>query len=97
VTGNSTATGIEETSIVKPDYTIYPNPSSGKLFISFANKACSAYYVRIVDALGRTMYMLPRPLLENGIDVSGLSAGVYELQLTDDKTKITISKKFIKE
>jgi blue copper oxidase len=97
VTGNSTATGIEETNIAKPDYTIYPNPSTGKLFVSFANAASSAYYVRIVDALGRTMYMLPRPVLENGIDVSSLSAGVYELQLTDDKTKITVSQKFIKE
>ncbi|MCW3126774.1 MAG: type sorting protein [Bacteroidetes bacterium] len=97
VTGNSLPNGIAEPNTVKPDYTIYPNPSTNQLFISFANTSTSAYYVRIVDALGRTMYMLPRPQLENGIDINGLSAGIYDLQLTDDKTKITVSKKFVKE
>jgi bilirubin oxidase len=95
VTGRSSSTGITENTSA-PDYTIYPNPSNNRIFIKFADANTSAYYVRIVDALGRTMYMLPRPELEGGIDVSALSAGMYEVQLTDEKTKSTLTKKFIK-
>jgi hypothetical protein len=41
--------------------------------------------------------MLPRPELQNGIDISRLAKGIYVLQLTDEKTKITTTKKFTKE
>jgi hypothetical protein len=40
---------------------------------------------------------LPQPSLRNGIDISNFSSGIYYLQLTDEKTKATITKKFIKE
>jgi len=56
-----------------------------------------AYYITITDMQGRTEYMLPRPQLNNGIDISILPAGTYLLLLTDDKTKKVISKKFIKK
>jgi bilirubin oxidase len=76
VTGSSGAsTGISETTQTLPDYTIYPNPSNSRIYVKFADQNTSAYYIRIVDALGRTMYMLPRPELENGLDISALSAG----------------------
>ena len=98
VTGSSSAsTGIAEAAQTLPDYAIYPNPSNSKIFVKFADANTSAYYIKIVDALGRTMYMLPRPELENGLDISALSTGIYEVQMTDDKTKITVSKKFVKE
>jgi len=41
--------------------------------------------------------MLPKPNLENGIDINGLKSGTYFLQLTDEKNKLTNTKKFIKE
>jgi hypothetical protein len=41
--------------------------------------------------------MLPRPILENGLDISTLNSGMYFIQLTDDLTKIITTKKFIKE
>ena len=91
-----TSTGILEAS-PKPDYTVYPNPSNNRIFIQYANTNTSAYYIKIVDALGRTIYMLPRPELDNGIDVSTLAPGMYEVQLMDDATKITVTKKFIKD
>jgi len=55
------------------------------------------YYVRITNTVGRTLYMLPRPQLQNGIDISSFAPGEYFFELTDDKTKNTLVKKFIKE
>ena len=97
VTDKSMTTGIAEEVGALPDYSIYPNPSNNKIYIRFINTNTSAYYIKIVDAMGRTLYMLPRPELDNGIDVSALYRGVYEVQLIDDKTKATVTKKFVKE
>ena len=66
------------------------------LFIAFQNTDIKAYYIKINSAVGRTMLMLPSPVLQNGIDISSLASGIYYLQLTDDKTKNVITKKFIK-
>ena len=54
-----------------------------------------AYYVRVVDVIGRTMYMLPNPELNNGIDVKNFAAGTYYLQLTDKLNKKVVTKSFI--
>ncbi len=94
---DSIPTGISNLEKEISDYTIYPNPATNRLYISFSDPAMHAYYIRITDAIGRTMYMLPGPQLTRGIDISHLAPGSYFLQLMDDKTKNTITKKFIKE
>jgi bilirubin oxidase len=78
------------------DILLYPNPASDRLFVSFADPNMEAYYIRITNALGRTMYMLPRPQLAGGIDISHFSPGAYFIQVTDEKTKKVVSKKFTK-
>ena len=50
-----------------------------------------------MNAVGKTILMLPRPQLQGGIDISNLSSGVYFVELTDDKSKNVVTKKFIKE
>jgi hypothetical protein len=55
------------------------------------------YYIRIINSSGKTLMMLPKPNLENGIDINGLKSGTYFLQLTDEKNKLTNTKKFIKD
>ena len=94
VTGATT--GLENNTEAKY-FSIYPNPATNKLYISFEDPESSAYYIKINNAFGRTVYMLPRPETKNGIDISHLTTGIYFLQLTDEKTKITTTKKFIKE
>jgi len=89
--------GIAATQKDPADFTLYPNPATDRLYISFSDPTMTAYYVRITNAVGRTIYMLPRPQLAGGIDMSHFAFGVYFLQLTDEKTKKTITKKFIKE
>ncbi|MCX6273913.1 MAG: multicopper oxidase domain-containing protein [Bacteroidetes bacterium] len=78
-------------------FSLYPNPANTILNVSFSDPDASAYYITINNQVGKTVYMLPRPELKNGIDISRLSKGIYFLQLTDEKTKITTSKIFVKE
>lgn len=95
VTG--TTTGIDDVIANENDFAIYPNPTKDKIFVAFKQPDMEAYYIRITNVLGRTIYMLPRPQLQNGIDVSHFASGVYIMQLIDEKTKKTIKKKFVKE
>ena len=78
------------------DITLFPNPASERLYVSFSDPNMQAYYVRVVNALSKTMLMLPRPELSGGIDISRFASGVYFLELTDQKTKQVFSKKFTK-
>ncbi|WP_353482005.1 multicopper oxidase domain-containing protein [Haliscomenobacter sp.] len=95
VTGTATSTlqAIKKARDIK----LYPNPAIDRLFINFSDPNMQAYYIRISNALGKTMYMLPRPQLQGGIDISNFASGVYTLELTDEKTKTTTTKKFIKQ
>ena len=79
------------------DFTLYPNPANNKLFVSFIDPMMQAYYIRITNTVGKTLYMLPRPELSSGIDISHLAPGVYFIELTDELTKITTTKKFVKQ
>lgn len=90
-------TGINSTTVMENWYTIYPNPTHDKLFVKIKDANQSAYYIRINDALGRTLLMLPKPELMNGIDISQFAKGVYTIIVTDDKTKQSTSKTFIVE
>ncbi len=94
VTG-STPTGVNE--VQAKDFTLYPNPANNRLYFNFADASTTAYYVKIINAVGKTVYMLPRPQLQSGLDISDLAPGMYMLQFTDEKTKVTTTKKFIKE
>jgi len=73
---------------------IYPNPAKDKLFIEFKDPNQSAYYVTILDAMGRTKLMLPKPELGNGIDISHLSKGVYHVSIIENKSKKSITTTF---
>ncbi len=91
----STTTPINNVDASSKDFVIYPNPARDKIFIKFLDQSMQAYYIRVVDLIGRTMYMLPNPELNNGIDVKNFAAGTYYLQLTDKLTKKVVTKSFI--
>jgi hypothetical protein len=79
------------------DFMIYPNPAENRLYLKFPNPEASVYYLRISNSLGKVGFMMPRPELKNGIDISQLSPGVYFVEITDSNTKEKTIKKFIKE
>ena len=102
VVKNNGSVGINEQSEVVPEFSLFPNPASNKLNITFPNlsatdQSSQVYYIRIFNSLGKTMYLLPKPQIQNGIDITNLPAGIYFLQLTDEKTKRLSTVKFIKQ
>ena len=90
------STGVQNLFTEK-DFSLFPNPANSKLFINFNDANAQAYYITITDIVGRTKLMLPRPQIQAGIDISTLAKGTYFLQLTDEKTKQTATKKFVKD
>lgn len=90
---------VEGTSTVqqRPLFSVYPNPAFNKLFFNNNGSDQGLYYVRITNTLGKTIYMLPKPEVQNGIDISSLPVGIYFAQLIFDKTFETQSLKFIKK
>ncbi|MEI6408481.1 MAG: multicopper oxidase domain-containing protein [Bacteroidota bacterium] len=90
-------TGTVETDSNGAGFSVYPNPVHDRLFVSLDDPTMRIYYARVLNAGGKTVMMLPRPQLDNGLDINSLSAGVYFLQLTDEKTKNVSTRKFIKQ
>jgi blue copper oxidase len=79
------------------EFQVYPNPSTEKVFIDFKNQNITAYYVTVSTLNGRSVLMLPQPMLNEGIDISGIPSGTYILTLIDKKTKLASSVKFVKK
>ena len=67
------------------------------LYFNFSNPNQNIYYVRIVDAVGRTVLMLPAPDLSKGIDISEFNSGIYTVILTDGDSKKLSTQNFVKE
>ena len=91
------SSGINNIDKNANDFSVYPNPANEKLFFNFNNPTAKVYYVSILNLVGKAVMMLPRPEWQNGIDISNLATGTYFVQLTDDETKTTTVKKFVKE
>ncbi len=89
-------TGINEQEQAS-DFVLYPNPANDKLYITFADASTQVLSVKIMDAVGQLVYAASKPLTQDGMDVSQLAPGIYILQMTDEKTKASAMKKFIKQ
>ncbi|MES2566887.1 MAG: T9SS type A sorting domain-containing protein [Bacteroidota bacterium] len=76
---------------LKKDYSMYPNPSSG--IISVSLEMSDVTKVCVYDLLGNCVYDKKKKQDEQDINLSGLAKGVYLLELTSDKQKI--SKKIV--
>ncbi len=85
------------TSNSKPEFSLYPNPTNDKLFITLEDLNTEVYYITITTIEGRVVMMLPQPQWQNGLDVSKLASGTYFLQLMDKENKKVTAKKFIKK
>jgi blue copper oxidase len=89
------STSMSKNENTEIGFTLYPNPAHDRLFVKIEDANTIVYYARITDALGRTVLMLPKPELNNGIDIGHLSKGIYTIQLTDNKTKQITNKLFV--
>ena len=93
VVGNTSGIGTIEKPV--PQFSVYPNPATERVYIKMNEENAEIYYIKIMDELGRTILMLPRPDISKGIDISNFASGVYHLILTDEINKKTNSKTFI--
>jgi bilirubin oxidase len=77
-------------------YTLYPNPTSGRLFVQ-APENTTVYYATVCNSAGKAVMMLPQPELNKGIDVSALAPGEYFIVFIDFATKTKTAVKFIRQ
>jgi len=74
------------------DISIYPNPNSGTLFVSNAEKINS---IAITNMLGKSVYFTTK-FNANSLDLGGLQNGVYFININTNKgtyiTKIILAK-----
>lgn len=87
-----TRTGVSE--IMAEKIRIYPNPADKEIYIDFPDELVHADLV-LTNALGRIIYSkkITSPAIQNKIDVSGLSKGVYFIQVK--KGEFLVNKKII--
>lgn len=97
VKGNGAGVAPIATATQKNLFQLYPNPAADRLNIKLLQPQAQVYYVTICDVLGRSKFMLPRPNLENGIDISSLSPGNYTMHIMDEATKSVQVIPFIKQ
>lgn len=97
--GDSSATvvrHIDDASIdeVAFNLTIAPNPASAELFINWYNDA--QMHIQLFDVCGKQLLSLKQEASATTLDIQGLCAGTYLLQLTDASGRV-VKKKFVKQ
>ncbi|WP_353720825.1 T9SS type A sorting domain-containing protein [Dyadobacter sp. 676] len=84
------------TEVQKPGYTswdggetaVYPNPVRDRFFVRGSRKARR---ISVLDGNGRAVISVNKAY-DNGIDVNGIPAGIYVVNIEDDKGKTTSRK-----
>ena len=87
-------TGINELPVIKTEVKIFPNPANTVINISLPNYTPNETLL-ITNVLGEVIHQETLSGVDNSIDVSKWSAGVYFYQLLSDKE--TYRGKFIKQ
>jgi hypothetical protein len=85
---------LSNSSFEKESFKLFPNPVSNTLFINYANNTVISK-VTILNQLGQVV-LTSNTKLENGIDVSELSNGIYFAQVSAENNFEINSIKFIK-
>ena len=78
VTISSTASA---NNITKKSFSLYPNPTSDKLFISYLNPI---HTIKIADITGKTIVTISNPDHLKFIDMTSLTNGVYFLKINSE-------------
>ena len=91
-----TITGIKSTSSNNDEWNVYPNPSTGVLYIVNSSSVKEASQFQVINSIGQTV--LEETINNNfkNIDLSKLNNGVYFVKITSDKSstvkRIVLSK-----
>ncbi len=74
---------------------IYPNPTSGQLFVDVQTATNNPIQYRIYNSLGQFVAQGILPVGERGIAVGNFSQGLYLIELSDGERGVT--KRFVKQ
>ena len=96
---NTPSTGISEIgNEIKTS--VYPNPTTGKFYISFESLANETAFVSVLDLTGREVMMVNRNVNAGfnkiDIDASALKQGIYLVKTQVDK-KMNLTKLIIND
>ena len=83
-----TITGITSQLLNNDGWNVYPNPSTGALYIVNSNHAKEESQIQVLNAIGQTV--LEENITSNykNIDLSKLNNGVYFVKITSDKQSV---------
>jgi len=91
-----TITGIKSSSSNSDEWNVYPNPSTGVLYIVNSSSVKEESQIQVINSIGQTV--LEETITSNykNIDLSKLNNGVYFVKITSDKSstvkRIVLSK-----
>lgn len=85
---------LKSETFVASELSIYPNPATDVLNISFKNNAYEIKSTQVFDITGRLLF--DATVVNNSIDIKSLAIGTYVLVIKNSEGK-QISKKFLKE
>lgn len=71
------------------DFVMYPNPASDHLTVAMANNGQSIAAIRVYDVLGKNVLLEKASAPVQTVDVSGLTSGIYFMEVTTaDQIKV---------
>lgn len=83
------ATSVDEVFAARTDLQCFPNPAEGHSRLRYTVHGTTAIHFMLTDATGRSIRQLPQVMRSSGryeqeVDLAGLPAGLYFVQLTTD-------------
>ena len=89
----TTVSGGKIAQMESPEFEVYPNPTSGKVTISFVDEQMADRQLLIIDAYGKEVYreQISSEIINNQfiIDLSNYSKGVYIVKILSDNATFT--------
>lgn len=87
--GDSATLGIYQRPGTRPDAAVYPNPALERCFVKYYSQSSTRVSIALLDMTGRTILKQNVAVSEGynnlTVSLSGLSDGVYFIEITDDK------------
>jgi Bacterial Ig domain/Secretion system C-terminal sorting domain len=78
-------------------FALYPNPVQNRLFIQFKQPVAQKFALTILNSVGQTVLSMPLSDWGKEINISPLASGIYFMRLTEEATKRSVTRKFVKE
>ncbi len=102
ITSKEVTTGVDETSVINESAVgnVFPNPFKGDAAINISLQKDARLSIRILDIAGRQVYAdimnFTSGVQQINLPVSELSAGIYNLTLSDEKSNSMVTRKLVK-